>query len=128
MPLSKPWRSWYLRILPAYWLFLFLATHLPRLQTPGPPQSDKLLHFVAFALLTFLFWRACESASCTLGPWFVWIALPVLVAYAGIDEYLQQFVGRGSDWEDFVADVVGIAVTLAFLEWQRRRVQARAVE
>jgi VanZ family protein len=121
MPLSPSWRRWYLRILPAYWIFLFLATHLPGLKTGGPPQSDKLLHFVAFAILTFLFWRGCEAASRTLGPRFVCFAFPILIAYAGLDEYLQQFVGRGTDLEDFVADVVGIVVTLGILEWQRRR-------
>ena len=118
--LTPTWRRWYMRILPAYWIFLFCSTHLPRLQTPGPPQSDKLLHFGAFGLLAFLFWRGCESASGGVGPRFVWTALPILIAYAGLDEYLQQFVGRGSDWEDFAADTVGILVTLTVLEWRRR--------
>lgn len=119
--LSPSWRRWYTRVLPAYWIFLFLATHLPRLRLGGPPQSDKLLHFVAFATLAFLFWRCCESACRALGARFVWTALPLLIVYAGLDEYLQQFVGRGSDWEDFGADVAGIALTLGVLEWQRRR-------
>src|SRR5262245_50331038 len=121
MPLSRPWRRWYLRILPAYWIFLFLATHLPGLKLGGPEQSDKLTHFIAFAILAFLFWRACESASRSLGPRFVWTALPILIAYAGMDEYLQQFVGRGSDWQDFAANTVGIVAMLTVLEWRRRR-------
>jgi VanZ family protein len=119
--LSSSWRRWYTRVLPAYWIFLFLATHLPNLRTGGPPQSDKVMHFVAFGILAFLYWRCFESVSSALGPAFVWTALPVLVAYAGLDEYLQQFVERSSDWEDFAANVVGIVITFALLEWQRRR-------
>jgi VanZ family protein len=121
MPLSPSWRRWYVRVLPAYWIFLFCATHLPRLKTGGPPQSDKVLHVVAFSLLAFLYWRCCEAACRKLGGRFVWTASAILIAYAGLDEYLQQFVARGSDWEDFAADVVGIVMTLAILEWQRRR-------
>jgi VanZ family protein len=120
-PLTRSWRHWYTRLLPAYWLFLFCSTHLPRLQVAGPPQSDKVLHLGAFGLLAFLFWRGCEAASGSVGPRFVWTALPILIAYAGVDEYLQQFVGRGTDWEDFAADTVGILVVLMVLEWLRRR-------
>src|SRR5262249_9657674 len=100
---------------------LFCSTHLPGLQLGGPPQSDKLVHFVAFSILAFLFWRGCQSASRTLGPQFIWTALPILIAYAGGDEYLQQFVGRGTEWEDFASDTVGIIATVVVLEWLRRR-------
>lgn len=118
--MGQRWRNWYLRILPAYWVFLFCTTHFPRLQLDNaPPQSDKILHFVAFGILAFLFWRFFEAAG-AIGPVFVWIALAVLAFYAGVDEYLQQFVGRSSDWEDFWADSCGIAVVLSALEIRRR--------
>lgn len=114
------WRNWYLRVLPAYWVFLFCTTHFPRLQIDNaPPQSDKVLHFVAFGMLAFLFWRFFEAAG-AIGPVFAWIATVVLVFYAGMDEYLQQFVGRSSDWEDFSADCMGILIVLFTLEFRRR--------
>lgn len=120
-PLSPSWRRWYVRILPAYWIFLFCSTHLPNPRIPGPEQSDKVLHLGSFGMLAFLFWRGCEAAGGGVGPRFVWGAAPILIAYAGLDEYLQQFVGRGSDWADFAADSVGILVTLVVLEGLRRR-------
>ena len=118
--MDRRWRSWYLRVLPAYWVFLFCATHFPRLQLDNaPPQSDKLLHFTAFGVLAFLFWRFFEAVG-AVGPLYVWLALPVLILYAAIDEYLQQFVGRSTDWADFVADSIGICVVLAAMEIRRR--------
>lgn len=119
--MGSRWRNWYLRVLPAYWVFLFCTTHFPRLQIDNaPPQSDKVLHFVAFGMLAFLFWRFFEAAG-AVGPIFAWIAAVALVIYAAVDEYLQQFVGRSTDWEDFLADSVGILVVLMVLEFCRRR-------
>lgn len=115
---------WYRRALPAYWVFLFTATHLPKLQLGGPSGSDKLVHFVAFGLLAFLFWKFWETfdamrrRGAKLRAW-LW-----LVAYAGMDEYLQQFVGRGTEWEDWFANVFGISAVLLILilfEWAKAR-------
>jgi VanZ family protein len=115
------WAHWYRRVLPAYWIFLFFLTHLPNLELGVRiPRSDKLAHLAAFGLLAFLFWRFCEAGSGTLNRRFVWSAAAGLFAYAALDEWLQQFVGRGTDLADFLADVVGIGCVLAVLEWRRR--------
>ena len=123
--LSPAWRRWYLRCLPAYWVFLFLTTHFPKLQLQGaPPQSDKVIHFVAFGLLAFLFWRFFEALGSRINRVFFVVAAATLAMYSGMDEYLQQFVGRGSDWGDWYADVTGIAIVLGImilLEMRRRR-------
>ena len=37
-------------MLPAYWLFLFFGSHLPKLNLGGPPRSDKAAHLVAFEI------------------------------------------------------------------------------
>lgn len=114
--LSPAWRRWYLQCLPAYWVFLFLATHFPKLELRGaPPSSDKVLHFVAFGGLAFLFWRFLEAQGTRMTPSAVAFSSVVLVIYAAIDEYLQQFVGRSTDLEDFLADVGGIAIVLAVM-------------
>ncbi|MBI5864776.1 MAG: VanZ family protein [Planctomycetes bacterium] len=120
--LSVRWRHWYLRALPAYWIFLFCTTHFPRLRLDRlPEQSDKVLHFAAFGGLAFLFWRAFEAAgSARAGSFAIWATM-ILAAYAGLDEYLQQFVGRSSDWTDFGCDAAGIVAAMLILETLRRR-------
>ena len=116
------WTHWYRRILPAYWFFLFSATHLPKLSLPGGVSfTDKIAHAVAFGILAFLFWRFAETLHYPLSRKFVWIAMFSLGAYAAFDEWLQPLVGRGAEPMDWVVDVLGIALVLAVLERQRRR-------
>lgn len=120
-PVQNAWDHWYRRILPTYWLSLFLVTHLPRLRIPGDiPQSDKLAHFAAYALLAFLLWRFAETYSRPLSASFAPRALVILAAYAALDEWLQARVGRSADPLDWAADAAGAAATLAILEWRRR--------
>jgi VanZ family protein len=123
---SSAWRHWYLRALPAYWVFLFLVLHFPKLKIPDPlPTNDRVLHASAFAILAFLFWRFGEAIQRPVSAGFVWLAAAALVPYALVDEYLQQFVGRTTDWRDALANVTGLAVALVLLEWRRRTVAAR---
>jgi len=124
---SKAWEDWYRRVLPAYWIFLFLATHLPHPKLAGP-GSDKRAHLLAFGMLAFLFWKFAESFHRPLTKRLVWIALPVLGVYAAADEYLQQFVKRDTNWPDLFANWAGIVIVLAALEFLRRRQAARASE
>ena len=122
--LNQPesWDRWYRRMLPAYWVFLFCGTHLPKPRIPGEiPQSDKLVHFVVFGVLTFLFWRFVQTYASSLSSRFVWIALVTLGAYAAIDEYLQQYVNRATSFADWLANLGGIVIALAVLEGLRRR-------
>lgn len=115
------WSRWYRSALPAYWVTLFALTHFPELRLNAPIRDpDKLAHIGAFGLLAFLFWRFVETIRYPLSGRFVWIAGVWLVAYAAFDEYLQQFVGRSTNFGDWLCDVVGIGVVLALLEWRRR--------
>jgi VanZ family protein len=105
--------------LPVYWVLLFVATHYPRVRIPGEiPHSDKIVHFGAFGLLAVLYWLFARARG--LSPRFVWVSSAILIAYAGLDEYLQQFFGRYTDLMDFVANTIGIVVALAVLETHRR--------
>lgn len=121
--MHSSWRRWYLGLLPAYWVFLFCATHFPKLRLPGaPPDSDKVLHLGAFGLLAFVFWRFFEAQGQRPSKKFVLGAAVTLLGYAAIDEYLQQFVGRSTDLGDWIADAGGIVIVLAvlsFLAWRR---------
>jgi VanZ family protein len=125
-PLSSVWTQWYRRALPAYWLFLFCVTHLPFLRLDLPIESsDKVAHLGAFGLLAFLFWRFVEALGRPLSGRFVYLAGFWLFAYAGFDEYLQQFVGRSTDLDDWLCDTAGITAVLLLLEWRRRKARPR---
>jgi len=116
------WTHFYRRALPAYWIFLFCATHFPRLQISGPvPDIDKLLHAVCFGLLAFLLWRFTETFRPPASTRTFWMILLILAGYGVLDEWLQGLVGRGTDLADWVADVSGVLVVLLVLETRRRR-------
>lgn len=121
----RRWRlardRWYRHALPAYWIFLFLGTHLPNPRLPDLPSSDKLVHIVTFGLLALLWWRFAETFERPPSGRFVWVSAAILIPYASLDEFLQRFVNRGTDWTDWVCDLAGIVGTLAVLEWLRRR-------
>jgi VanZ family protein len=124
--LSRGWRHWYRRALPAYWLFLFLATHFPKLRLTGPiERPDLYSHFGAFALLAFLLWEFIESVRGAVGPAFVWLAAALLLGYAAVDELTQEFVGRDATVEDWLADAAGALVVLSVLELRRRSAPPR---
>jgi VanZ family protein len=109
--------------LPVYWLALFTATHYPRVPDPAQiPNGDKVLHFGAFAVLASLWWAFVRP----VGGRGVWLAAAVLIPYAALDEWLQQFTGRFTDPMDFVANAAGVAVALAVLEVRRRVSGARS--
>lgn len=117
----RGWDRWYRHTLPAYWVFLFSVTHLPQLRPPvSLPESDKLAHFVAYALLAFLLWRFRESFGRPVSSSFIWLAAVGLVAFAAVDEYTQPFVGRDASWLDWVCDAAGVLSVLTVLEWRRR--------
>lgn len=74
------------------------APHMPE----GPPGSDKLHHFVAFAALVF---PAIAAAPRRL----LWLA-PLAVGYGGAIEVIQPHVGREGEWGDFVANTIGVMI------------------
>lgn len=97
-----------------YWPAIFVATHLPipkLVQQAG--VSDKILHFVAYFVLVFLFWFTIiperKVSWRKTAPW--WILLTV-VCYGLIDEVLQIYVGRNYDTTDFLANLTGAGAGL----------------
>jgi len=98
--------------LVVYWIVMFTGTHYPR-----PPHfllplqhSDKVLHFVGFAGLAFLFAVVLRHRwSWAMG---FWIAGLVSV-YGALDELTQPWVGRDCELLDWVADVLGTIGGLA---------------
>ena len=97
----------------AYWLAMFLATHikLPEVES-APKNTDKVVHLVMYAGLTFLLssWLSARR------PGSGRLVLPVLAAaviYAVLDELLQMLTEtRTADFWDFVMDVLGAVLGL----------------
>ncbi len=104
--------SWKVLLLAIFWLSVFVATHLPRVPRMVGKVSDKTLHCLAFAILSFLLsWVLASRVS---GP--VKHALSVLLiiaVYGAIDELLQIPVGRRCDFRDWIADMIGAIIGLA---------------
>lgn len=90
---------------------LFTATHLPPPDTPPINVSDKLLHFLAYALLAWLL-AAAWSTLKTLEPADLLKGFAALTLFAALDELLQIPVGRHGDVMDWLADTAGSAFGL----------------
>jgi VanZ family protein len=74
---------------------------------------DKLNHFLAFSVL-FLLGRQAF-------PQRVWTLAAALVLYGGLIEVLQSLTpDRSADWQDIVADSIGIAIGLLVDQAARR--------
>lgn len=93
-------------VLAAYWLAIFIGTHLPANLDISPRVNDKVKHFSAFFLLATLLCYVTTSPRSFRR--FTTIGL-VGMAYAAIDEMTQYFVsGRDPSGFDFLADSAGI--------------------
>ncbi len=111
-------------MLPAYWIFLACCTHFPRLKLDwGVSKPDKWAHLIAFGVLAFMLWRFAETFRRPLAGRQVMALVVVLVVYAAIDEYTQQFVGRSTDVGDWLMGLVGMGAVLGPLEVHRRLVR-----
>jgi len=82
---------------------------------PAPEGSDKLVHFVAFATLAF---PLALSGRIGLLPVFVGAS-----AYGGAIELIQPSFNRSADFNDWIADIAGVAlgIMLALLYRRLRR-------
>lgn len=111
---------WWL-LFAGYWLALFVGTHLPPTFRGLPPQdTDKWVHFAAYAGLAFLLAMAWQHSTGMLNRRhlrFAWLAIG---AFAAIDEITQLVVGRSASVNDWLADAAGAALGLViFWMWQR---------
>ena len=94
-------------VLAAFWLLIFVGTHLPPAMVERAPRvNDKVQHFAAFFFLGTLMCYVTTSPR-----WFRRFTTIGLVgmAYAAIDELTQGFVpGRDPSFFDFLADSAGV--------------------
>jgi VanZ family protein len=122
------WRGWVSRhshglglLFGAYWLLMFLATHieLPQVES-APKNTDKAVHLVMYAGFAFLL-SLWLSARRRCNRILVLLVFGAAVLYAGLDELLQGFTEtRTAELWDFVMDVVGAVLGLSMF-WLVRR-------
>lgn len=87
------------------WVGLFLIN----------PPADKFVHLIVFGFITALLWFSVLHPQ----PW----AIFAITAMAGAADELHQYYipSRTSSFADFVADLIGIMLTIAFLRDTQRR-------
>jgi VanZ family protein len=118
------------RLAVAYAIVVVAISSCPGLKLPevGSGILDKVAHFLQYAILGFLVARGW-------GPWRTggpigfapWIPALILLAFAGADEYHQHWIpGRVPEWQDWAADIFGIAIGYALGAWGNRRIMRRA--
>ena len=69
---------------------------------PAPEGSEKLVHFIAFAALAF---PLARTGRIGLLPVFIGAS-----AYGGAIELIQPSFNRSADVNDWIADIVGVAL------------------
>ena len=101
----------------AWAALIFALSAQPKLVIDLELGTDKLAHFLAYAVLGALLAHAHVRtgwpplAACALG-----------IAYGATDEWHQSFVpGRSTDVMDWVADTLGVIVAVTLYHWLRRR-------
>lgn len=118
-----------LRLFFLYWLPLISACLAIFIQSsfPGPGHMpdvrffDKLLHFVAYALLGILFYRAFETLPLKDNyKLLIFISIASATLYGISDEIHQYFVpSRYADMADVVANTIGsICGVYLYYRWK----------
>ena len=69
---------------------------------PAPNGSDKIVHFIAFAALSF---PLARTGRFGLIPVFV-----AASAFGGLIELIQPSFNRSGDINDWIADILGAAI------------------
>ena len=96
-------------------IFYFSAQSHPEDQLPSflfKQISDKVLHSVAYGILSFLCYRAFRwAAGPAVARQAVVLAIVAASVYGITDEVHQFFVPfRESDWQDWLADTIGAVI------------------
>jgi hypothetical protein len=97
-----------------------LPTHMAAV-----PHLDLVGHFLFIGGVAFFLDGVLDRRPLPFGFWSLGGAL--VIAVAGIEEYLQRFSARrSSTWSDFIADVLGVVLCVWLSRRVGRRVASRA--
>jgi uncharacterized protein YfiM (DUF2279 family) len=96
---------------------IFLLSAQPRLPVPLAGGSDKIVHFLAYAILGALLARGQTAAGAPIV-----LAMAIGIAYGASDEWHQSFVpGRSVELADWLADSAGVLAGVSLYHWMHRR-------
>ena len=104
---------WLAFVAGAFWLLMFIGTHLPKKQNGRKEYGlDKVAHFSAFAILAVLLCLAAARWSGRLRWYHLAGVVTALSLYGMFDEITQAFLTttRKADVQDWIADTCGAAV------------------
>ena len=95
-----------------YFILLTILLLMPAAKLPEVIEiSDKIKHFIAFLVLSFLFSLSCHFSSkykLQLKRLFILVGL-VASFYGGVTEIIQIYVpGRSGDFYDLSLDILGV--------------------
>ena len=93
-----------------YWILLFTLTSLPTNSVPSVGVNDKVEHFAAYFVLSFLlyFTLIFQQKSVTLKKNAFLFTILFVILYGILDEVHQLLIpGRSCEFLDFFADVFG---------------------
>lgn len=124
-PQPVRFRRWITAALVIYWLVIFTGTHVPHiptgLETGG---SDKALHYLAYAGLTFLL-AARHVCTAALTAKAAGLLFVIAALYGVADELTQglKIIGRDPSVYDWFADLIGAMTGLLVFAalWRYRR-------
>ncbi|KAF2813669.1 uncharacterized protein BDZ99DRAFT_436054 [Mytilinidion resinicola] len=93
-------------------------------QLPAYKQSDKVLHFLTFFVLTFLFYWILETNRRRVVQ-FTFLVCTVALGFGS--EVAQEIIpnGRNFDYYDILANALGSVSSLAICNWYHKRMLER---
>ncbi len=109
-------QPWFILAWIAYWVALFVSTHIPRVPWPSglPEPNDKTLHVVFYFGLALMGWMVSSGRPVahrwTNVEWF-----SVLAIYGAFDEVTQPMVNRHCSILDWFADMAGSALAIGLM-------------
>lgn len=99
--------AWYAAMVAVTVLALLPVDHLP---LPAFNLWDKAQHALAFAVLT--------AGACLIWPRATVRVVAGMIAYGAALELAQWAVGwRFAEWNDWLADAVGVLAAVALMRW-----------
>ncbi|MFC1738968.1 VanZ family protein [Planctomycetota bacterium] len=105
---------------------LIFLTHLPEQVVPEKLRLggfDKLAHILAYGAITFLFIFSLRASLNLLIGSFILLGILVIAAF---DELTQPLVNRTASLADWLADIAGICVVIAFKTWKSSSIRRQA--
>jgi len=101
-------------------LAMFIGTHTPpSYLVKAPDFSDKLVHFLAYMMLTISALSSWELSIGELRPSHYFIVWLCGTLYGAFDEITQIPIGRSCNGLDWLADIAGIVVGLTIFRLAR---------